>query len=96
MIRAGTGAVVAIMLAVAGLGAARAAQAPLVADLSEHLVAITTGFAGADVLLFGATDAEGDVVVVVRGPSQPVTLHRKGRVLGIWANTASMNFSREP
>ena len=84
------------MLAVAGLGAARAAQAPLVADLSEHLVAITTGFAGADVLLFGATDAEGDVVVVVRGPSQPVTLHRKGRVLGIWANTASMNFSREP
>jgi hypothetical protein len=68
----------------------------LVADLSEHLVAITTGFAGADVLLFGATDAEGDVVVVVRGPSRPITLHRKGRVLGIWANTASKYFPRAP
>ena len=96
MIRVATRAVLVLLLAVFGQGEGRAAQAPLVADLSEHLVAITTGFAGADVLLFGATDAEGDVVVVVRGPSQPVTLHRKGRVLGIWANTASMKFPRAP
>ena len=32
-----------------------AAQAPLIADLDDHLIAITTGFAGADVLLFGTT-----------------------------------------
>ena len=74
----------------------KAERTPLVADLSDHLVAITTGFAGTDVLLFGATEEEGDVVVVVRGPSQPVTMHRKSRVLGIWANTASMSFARAP
>lgn len=89
-------AMIVLLLVVVGPAAARAAQAPLVADLSEHLVAITTGFAGADVLLFGATDAEGDVVVVVRGPSRPTRLQRKGRVLGIWTNTASMKFARAP
>ena len=47
----------------------------LVADLSKHLVAITTGFTGTEVLLFGAVErpAEGgppgEVAVVVRGPS---------------------------
>ena len=69
---------------------------PLVADLSNHLIAITTGFAGTDVLLFGAVDEPGDVVVVVRGPSEAITLHRKSRVLGIWINTASATFDQAP
>lgn len=72
------------------------AQVPLVADLSDHLVAITTGFAGAKVLLFGATDKRGDVVVVVRGPTQLMVVHRKSRVLGVWVNTASMTFREVP
>jgi uncharacterized protein (TIGR02186 family) len=64
----------------------------LVADLSEHLVAITTGFAGTDVLLFGAVEdvaggGPGDVVVVVRGPTRPETVRRKERAAGIWINT---------
>lgn len=61
---------------------------PLVADLSDHLVAITTGFSGATVLLFGAVDGDGDVVVVVRGPSRPEVIRRKDRILGIWINRA--------
>lgn len=81
----------------AGSGALGAAHADtLVADLSKRLVAITTGFAGTDVLLFGAVEGGGDVVVVVRGPDRPVTMHRKSRVLGIWANTAQMTFERAP
>lgn len=68
----------------------------LVADLSQHLVAITTGFAGTEVLLFGAIEGAGDIVVVVRGPDQPVVMHRKSQVLGIWINTASMTFDRAP
>ena len=40
----------------------------LVADLTSHLIAITTGFTGASVVLFGATDGPGDVIVAVRGP----------------------------
>ena len=63
---------------------------------TEHGPAITTGFAGTNVLLFGAVDGQGDVVVVVRGPDRPVTIHRKSRVLGIWANTAQMTFERAP
>ncbi len=68
----------------------------LVADLSRHLVAITTGFAGTDVLLFGATEGEGDVVVIVRGPDRPVVMRRKTQVLGVWVNTAKMTFGRAP
>jgi uncharacterized protein (TIGR02186 family) len=69
---------------------------PLVADLSEREVAITAGFSGAKVLAFGALDQEGDVVVVVRGPLRPVTIHRKARVAGIWINVASMTFDQVP
>ncbi len=68
----------------------------LVADLSDHLVAISTGFAGTDVLLFGATEGKGDVVVIVRGPDRAVAVHRKSRVLGVWVNTAQMTFDRAP
>ena len=85
----------ALLFAVLAAQPARAAE-PLVADLSDHLVAITTGFSGADVLLFGATDQEGDVVVVVRGASRSLIMHRKNRVLGVWVNTASMTFDRVP
>lgn len=80
-----------------GAMAARAVEQPLVADLSKHLVAITTGFAGTDVLLFGATDEPGDVVLVVRGPEQPAVVRKKDKVAGvIWANTESVAFEGVP
>jgi uncharacterized protein (TIGR02186 family) len=72
------------------------AQAPLVADLDDHLVAITTGFAGADVLLFGTTDGPGDVIVVVRGPVAEVDVRRKERIGGIWINRKSLSFQNVP
>ena len=77
-------------------GTAWAQESALVVDLSKEVVAITTGFAGTDVLLFGATDGEGDVVVIVRGPDRSVVMHRKSRVLGVWVNTAQMTFERAP
>ncbi len=74
---------------------ARAAS-PLVADLSQHLVAITTGFTGTEVLLFGAIEGGGDVVVVVRGPNRRETVRRKTRLAGIWVNGAEMSFDGVP
>ena len=68
----------------------------LVADLTSHLVAITTGFTGASVVLFGATDGRGDVVVVVSGPDREMTVRRKSRIAGIWVNTESMTFANLP
>lgn len=86
----------AILVFAVLLCAAPARAAPLVVDLSNHLVAITAGFAGAEVLLFGAVDQPGDVVVVVRGPARPVTMYRKTRIAGIWVNTAHMTFEKHP
>jgi uncharacterized protein (TIGR02186 family) len=69
---------------------------PLVADLSSHFIAITTGFAGTELLLFGATEGEGDVVVVVRGPDGETSVRRKARVAGIWINRDEMRFAGTP
>lgn len=69
---------------------------PLVADLSEDLIAITTGFTGTEVLLFGATEGVGDIIVVVRAPESQVVVRRKGRVGGIWVNGDSLVFEQVP
>ncbi len=68
----------------------------LVADLTNHLIAITTGFTGASVVLFGATDGPGDVVVAVRGPEREMTIRRKNRIAGIWVNTQEVTFANAP
>ncbi len=68
----------------------------VVADLSDHLVGITTGFTGTNVLLFGATEGEGDVIVVVRGPLRSEVVRRKMRIVGVWVNGAEMEFAGVP
>lgn len=69
---------------------------PLVADLSQYEIAIDTSFTGAKLILFGARQAAGDVVVVVRGPARDYTLREKERVAGIWVNRRSMELERVP
>jgi uncharacterized protein (TIGR02186 family) len=73
----------------------RTANAQIVADVSDHLIAITTGFTGAELLLFGAAES-GTVVVVVRGPRAPFVVRRKARVAGIWINRTEMTFHNVP
>ena len=58
----------------------------IVADLSSHLIAISSSFTGTSVVLFGATDGPGDIVAVVRGPERDLTVWRKAKIAGIWAN----------
>lgn len=87
----------ALLLAFALLAAATPARAQaLIADLSSHLIAITTGFSGTELLLFGATEGEGDVVVVVRGPEGEASVRRKARVAGIWINRDELRFAGVP
>src|SRR5690606_32742356 len=86
----------ALVLAFLGLASADLRAQPLVADLSEHLIAITTGFAGTDVLLFGATEGEGDVIVILRGPERPTIVRRKARIAGIWVNREQVTFTGAP
>ncbi|MBX7199616.1 MAG: TIGR02186 family protein [Rhodospirillaceae bacterium] len=84
------------MIAVLGSEARAQGSVPLVADLSSHLVAITTGFSGTDVLLFGATDGPGDIAVVVRGPAENEVIRRKGRKGPMWVNTDEVTFRDAP
>jgi uncharacterized protein (TIGR02186 family) len=73
-----------------------ASASPLVADLSEDLIAITTGFTGTEVLLFGATAGVGDIIVVVRAPESQVVVRRKARVGGVWINADRLTFEKVP
>lgn len=80
-----------------GLAPMQAAAQPLVADLSDHLVKITLGFEGSELLLFGAIEGEGEVVVVVYGPPESVTIRRKGKLGGvIWVNQDTATFVNVP
>lgn len=67
-----------------------------IADLSEHLIAITTGFTGAEVVLFGAREGKGDIVLVVEGPSGDAIVRKKEKIGGFWTNQQSVTFSNIP
>jgi uncharacterized protein (TIGR02186 family) len=88
----------AILLAVlAGAVSGGTARADtMIADLSSHLIAITSSFSGDDVLMFGAIEGDGDIIVVVRGPEENITIRRKERVAGIWVNNAYQDFEDVP
>jgi uncharacterized protein (TIGR02186 family) len=72
------------------------ADQPLLADLTSHLIAITTGFTGTSVVLFGATDGPGDVIAIVRGPEQDVVVRQKRHLAGIWINAHNVAFASVP
>ncbi|MEE8444955.1 MAG: TIGR02186 family protein [Alphaproteobacteria bacterium] len=86
----------ALVAIAAGLAPGLARAQPLVADLSDHLVAITTGFTGSDVLLFGAIEGEGEVVVVVHGPLETAVVRRKEQIAGVWLNVEEAAFPNIP
>ncbi len=80
-----------------GHGAARAAGSDYIsADLGQHLISIHSRFTGADVLLFGAKEGDGDVVVVLRGPAEDTVVRRKARTVGVWINRDRVWFSNVP
>lgn len=68
----------------------------LIADLSDHRIAITSGFTGAEVLLFGTRDGQGDVVVILRGPAEALVVRRKARTAGLWLNRDEVVFADAP
>ena len=69
---------------------------PLLIALSTHRIEIDSNFAGTSILLFGATDEVGDVVVSVRGPEEPVVVRRKRQSVGVWVNQESIAFRNVP
>jgi uncharacterized protein (TIGR02186 family) len=92
-----------LLLALAPLLAA-ADKPVLVPDISARRVDIRYTFTGAQLLLFGAIVYPGgrppprpaDIVVVLRGPVQPILLREKQKIAGIWMNADSDRFRSAP
>ena len=80
--------------------AATAEGLRIAAALTEARVHVDSSFRGADIVLYGAvfnpTDQPADVVVVVRGPEQPVRLVRKVQRAGVWINSRPVLFEGAP
>jgi len=73
------------------------------ADLTTRTIAVKADFAGAKVLLFGSVvggpgdpETPPDIIIVVRGPDEPLSVHRKQRFAGIWVNSGGTTFSAVP
>jgi uncharacterized protein (TIGR02186 family) len=76
-------------------------QGPAIsAALTTTNVQVKSDFRGARIVLYGAVFDTGtdpaDVVVLVRGPEQPVRLTRKTRIAGLWFNSRPVVFHGAP
>ncbi|TNE38175.1 MAG: hypothetical protein EP347_06520 [Alphaproteobacteria bacterium] len=97
-----------VSLAIMPLFSLPAASEKLSVNLTTHQVAITSNFTGATITLFGAIQkplatieddqqvVRDDLIVIVRGPSEDITVRRKERVAGIWVNRAAVTFTNVP
>src|SRR5262249_44605733 len=73
------------------------ADAEFVYDLSSRLIAITTAFAGTQVLLYGAVPKDsGEIAMIIRGPPRDITVRRRSRVGPLWINTQAVEFRAVP
>ncbi len=76
----------------------------LVPEVSQSRIEVRQGFTGANLLLYGAivdprgprADTEYDIVVVLKGPTEPIRLREKERIAGIWMNAGSTDFRSAP
>lgn len=75
-------------------------QVRVAAAMTDARVMIDSSFRGASIVLYGAvfnpTDRPADVVVVVRGPDDPVRLVKKTRHMGFWLNSRPVLFEGAP
>jgi uncharacterized protein (TIGR02186 family) len=73
----------------------------LVSGVSQDIIQITSNYTGTNIVVFGAIEgpqaAQGrDIVVVVRGPDEPMTVRRRDRVAGVWVNRDAARFEGLP
>jgi uncharacterized protein (TIGR02186 family) len=99
-----TGAARALLLALAFLTLTAQRDPVLVPAVSQSRVEVRQDFTGAELLLYGAIlDPQGrraadpyDIVVVLKGPTEPVLVREKQRWFGIWVNADSTAFRSAP
>ena len=92
----------ALVLAFLLLALPRAAGAEdLVSGVSQDTIQITSNYTGTDIVVFGAIErpqsTQGrNIVVVVRGPDQAMTVRRRSRFAGVWVNSDAARFEGLP
>jgi uncharacterized protein (TIGR02186 family) len=65
---------------------------PLISGISTNEINVDTEFKGAQILLFGAKNDAGNVVITVRGPRKNFIISKKENLLGVWFNGERINF----
>lgn len=85
-----------LMSALLFLPAGFASAAQLDVDLSKPDVQLDVSFEGSELLLFGAKQTEGDIIVVVRGPQKNTSIRLKERIMGVWVSTDEVIFENAP
>ncbi len=79
-------------------------------DVTTRTVSVTSAFSGSEIVLFGAVEDVGgvgregsasaedtlDIVLAVKGATQPLTIRRKSNVGGLWLNTAALPIENVP
>ncbi len=73
-----------------------AAASPLLADLSNYRITIDSSFNGTRMFIFGTRGDNGDILIVVRGPSKNYMIRKKQEVAGMWINTERMKLFNVP
>ena len=84
----------------------------LVPEVSQHNIVLQQGFTGTELLLYGAVldprgsragsgtgpgaEAEYDIVIVLKGPTEPIRLREKAQMAGIWVNAESTAYRSVP
>ena len=70
------------------------------AALTETTVKVNSDFRGDHIVLYGAIfdpqSQPSDVIVIVRGPDEPIRFARKSRVAGVWINSRPVVFEGAP
>lgn len=69
---------------------------PIIADISSHKIEIHSGFTGTQLLLFGARNEPGDIIVAIRGPEHDLIIRKKERIAGLWVNRNEKRFDHTP
>ncbi len=96
--------IVGLLLGLCGTAHAQGRDPILVVGASQTDIVLRQGFTGTELLLYGAlldprgrrADEDYDIVVVLKGPTEPITLREKEQIAGIWVNAASTDYRSVP
>lgn len=69
---------------------------PLSADIATNRIELHASFSGTDLLLFGARNEPGDIVVAVRGPTRNMLVRQKERIAGMWMYVRKAKYDALP